>query len=460
MLASLGIGFLHHGGLRYRLTNILPLAVCFALSAAVPIAIAAEEPKAAEKKPAAAAKRDKTQSELDQIARDIVVNSERQRVLEREISRLKKDRTTLTAALLISSQKSRQLETSVSETAKRLTFLRLDEERIGKSLQKRKHLLSDLLAALQKMGRKPPPALFVRPDDALAALRSAMLVSGVVPQVRLEADTLAADLSELAALRRETQTVRQAMATDLTALAEERHKTELLIGQKRKQFDRSAEILKKERQKAAELAKQASSLKDLIARMEAQIGAAKQAAKNAAAADEKNKKTGTVSKKQKLALLKNPNRLAPAIPFHQAKGYLRRPAHGVGVRGFGEEDNFGTAAQGMSIATRVGAGVSAPCDGWVVYAGPFRSYGQLLILNAGGGYHVLLAGMNRIDVELGQFVLTGEPVATMGTRHYASATTLNVGSSQPVLYVEFRKDGTSIDPAPWWAAPNDEKVRG
>ena len=84
------------------------------------------------------------------------------------------------------------------------------------------------------------------------------------------------------------------------------------------------------------------------------------------------------------------------------------------IRDFGAADGLGGTEKGLSIATRAGAQVTAPCDGWVVYAGPFRNYGQLLILNAGGGYHVLLAGMERISVDLGQFVLTGEPVAVMG----------------------------------------------
>jgi septal ring factor EnvC (AmiA/AmiB activator) len=93
----------------------------------------------------------------------------------------------------------------------------------------------------------------------------------------------------------------------------------------------------------------------------------------------------------------------------------------------------------------------------VVYSGPFRSYGQLLIINAGGGYHVLLAGMGRIDVSLGQFVLTGEPVAVMGASLPAGQG--HNDNSRPVLYVEFRKDGRPIDPGPWWAeAP--EKVQG
>ncbi|MDE2373350.1 MAG: peptidoglycan DD-metalloendopeptidase family protein, partial [Hyphomicrobiales bacterium] len=115
--------------------------------------------------------------------------------------------------------------------------------------------------------------------------------------------------------------------------------------------------------------------------------------------------------------------------------------------------------RGQSISTFPGAQITSPCDGWVVYAGAFRSYGQLLILNAGGGYHVLLAGMDRISVDLGQFVLTGEPVAVMGGGSQVSVATA-AKSKQPVLYVEFRKDGTPIDPGPWWATNEGEKVRG
>jgi septal ring factor EnvC (AmiA/AmiB activator) len=104
--------------------------------------------------------------------------------------------------------------------------------------------------------------------------------------------------------------------------------------------------------------------------------------------------------------------------------------------------------------------VLSPTDGWIVYAGPFRSYGQLLIINAGGGYHVLLSGMERIDVQLGQFVLAGEPVAAMASPQLASIGAVDMGAAAQALYIEFRKDGTSIDPTPWWAASNLEKVGG
>ena len=157
--------------------------------------------------------------------------------------------------------------------------------------------------------------------------------------------------------------------------------------------------------------------------------------------------------------LHDPGRLAPAVAFASLRGQVPIPVNGVKLKDFGAPDGVGGAEKGVSIATRAGAQVTAPADGWVVYAGPFRSYGQLLILNAGGGYHILLAGMDRISVDLGQFVLTGEPVAVMGNGSHIAAI-LATGSSQPVLYVEFRKDGTPVDPGPWWAAGEGEKVRG
>ncbi len=151
----------------------------------------------------------------------------------------------------------------------------------------------------------------------------------------------------------------------------------------------------------------------------------------------------------------NAGRMKPAIPFHLAKAQLPLPAQGRRLQGFGEKTEFGRISRGIVIETRHAAAVVSPSDGWIVYAGEFRTYGQVLIINAGGGYHVLLANLARIDVEVGRFVLSGEPVGAMssnnGTRNQDGA---------PVLYVEFRnKDGQSIDPTPWWA-DGTQKVQG
>ena len=150
-------------------------------------------------------------------------------------------------------------------------------------------------------------------------------------------------------------------------------------------------------------------------------------------------------------------RIKPAIPFSQAKGRLPLPAQGRRVIAFGERTQFGGQSKGIVMETRASAQVTSPCDGWVAYAGEFRSYGQLLIINAGDGYHMVLAGLSQIDVQPGQFVLTAEPVGTMSGDQKGTSPSADV--SGPVLYIELRKDGRSVDPEPWWAT-GQQKVQG
>jgi septal ring factor EnvC (AmiA/AmiB activator) len=210
-----------------------------------------------------------------------------------------------------------------------------------------------------------------------------------------------------------------------------------------------------ESQHAADLARAADNLKDLIAKLEPSPEGASRGSGDSSAGTEKK----SLDRRGDLAALGNAGRLTPAIAFASAKKQLPLPVNGVRIREYGAPDGVGGTEKGLSIAARPSAQVTAPCDGWVVYAGPFRNYGKLLILNAGGGYHVLLAGMELISVDVGQFVVTGEPVAAMGSKAQAVAA-VAAEARQPVLYVEFRKDGTPVDPGPWWAASEVEKVRG
>ncbi len=404
-----------------------------------------------------AAQEDARRAELDAVTHDIALTSERQSQLQEEIESLNKDRASLNQSLIETNQQVQKLEGDIDGAEKRLKSLYATEDNLHASLASRRDALAEVLAALQRMGRKPPPAILVRPQDALASLRSAILLGAVVPDLRGEAAAIAADLGQLVTVREEKEKELNGLRTNAAALAEGRARIALLIAQRQNQLQASTDALTDEEKRAMVLAGQATSLRDLIARMEAESATAAAAAAQAklATAD-----TQTPAGREPPRSLGNVDRLTPKVAFADTKGLLPLPAAGTEIRGFGADDDLGGKTQGISLSTRDGAVISSPSDGWVVYAGPFRSYGQLLIINAGGGYHLLLAGMERIDVQLGQFVLAGEPVAVMPSRKLASTDAALAGTTQPVLYIEFRKDGASIDPAPWWAASNAEKTGG
>jgi septal ring factor EnvC (AmiA/AmiB activator) len=383
-------------------------------------------------------------------------SSELQQQLKASIAAIGQDRSKLNTQLIDVAAQVRTVETRIADAEARLRPLDARDQQIRSSLDSRRAEVVEVLAALQRAGRRTPPALLVRPEDALQSLRTAILLGAVVPELRARAEVLAKDLAELVALRKAIASERDRMASDRDHLRDDQTRLAALIDERQRTQSGAEKDLETEGARAIALSKQVDSLQSLISRMEQE---SKSAAKAAAAATLQGTPGNSADGKPNLGALKNPARQSPAVAFASAKGLLALPVNGVKLREFGGSDGVGGVEKGISLATRAGAQVTTPCDGWVVYAGPFRSYGQLLILNAGGGYHVLIAGMGRISVNIGQFVLTGEPVATMGTTSQV-ASILATNASQPVLYIEFRKDGTPIDPGPWWAANEGEKVRG
>lgn len=374
--------------------------------------------------------------------------------LRSEIEAIGTDRRKLNTDLIGTAARLREVETRLSATEARVAPLEEQEQALRHSLNERRGTIAEILAALQRMGRRPPPALLVSPEDAAQALRSAIVLGAFVPELRGRAERISADLVALQTLRRDIATERRKLADDLKTLSDDQQRMTLLVAERQKQQAASEKALEQTRAQAGTLSRQAESLTDLVARLEQGLDNAARAARKTQNPDHKG------ATRPALAALSDPGRMSPAITFASARAALPMPVNGVKIRDFGAADGLGGTERGISVATRPGAQVTSPCDGWVVYAGPFRSYGQLLILNAGGGYHVVLAGMDRISVEIGQFILTGEPVAVMGSGATQVAAASSMRASQPVLYVEFRKDGIPVDSGPWWVKKESEKVRG
>jgi septal ring factor EnvC (AmiA/AmiB activator) len=394
-------------------------------------------------------------SNLIKVTQQLALDKKQIQKIEAEISLLKQDRAQITKALIETAKRTQILEGKLSDIEQQLVVLGEQETDIKSSLHERRGLLAEVLAALQRMGRKPPPALLVRPDDALASVRSAVLLGAVVPEMKAQTNILIADLQELSRLRATINTQQNQHAMHIKSLAEDNTRLSLLVEEKLKREGKSRSALIMQSKKVRQLGIEATSLKQLIATLDAQIKETDKAAKSAR--DAENAQQDAADKRLAMArsqLDKSDNqltRLQPDLKFNQSRGRLQMPVQGVEVLSFGEQNSTGSRNQGAFLATRANALVISPVDARIVYAGPFRSYGKLLILDVGDDVYIVMAGMDQIDVRAGQFVLTGEPIAKMGTRRIASAATVDIASSRPMLYVEFRKDGKSFDPAPWWA---------
>lgn len=410
-----------------------------------------------------ALRRDSTRTELEALSRTIILSKDRADELQKGIDDLEKTSESLRTAIVDSAGKRKALEQQIVDGEEKLATLRTKEDAVHTSLRARRGVLAEVLAALQRMGRNPPPALLVTPEDALGSVRSAILLGAVVPGIRHETENLAADLQALAGLRNDITKQKQSLSDDMTSRLEEERRMNMLIAEKQRLKQRSATELAAEQRKAEQLAAQATNLEGLIGSLENEISSAREAAAAARAQEDARRAMSDEqrSRAKELAASVAPdkNRIAPAYAFSDLQKKLAFPVAGKIVRRFGDADGTGHALQGMMLETNAEAVVTAPSDGWIVFAGTFRSYGQMIILNPGDGYHVVMSGLDGVSVQQGQFVVAGEPLGTMGNKRVASAAALALETERPTLYIEFRKDGKPVDSRPWWTAADTGKAR-
>ena len=270
----------------------------------------------------------------------------------------------------------------------RLEALHRRESALVAELGRDRGQLARLLSALQLFRRNPPPALLVSPGDARDAVRAAILIRAMTPQLQARAEGYARRARAVSALRR-----------DAAAASEELFTAESLVADRKGDLER--QIVEK------------TALERAYAQ-EALTGDAEQRTLGA---------------------------LTDGLVPRPATGplTLAAPVPGPFVHRFGEAMPAGGRAAGVSIRTEKGHAVASPAAATVEYAGPLNGWGVVLILRAQGAYHLILAGMDQVSVAPGQSVAAGATVGRM-TGH---------GPSAPELYFEVREDGASVDPARW-----------
>ena len=419
--------------------------------------------------------------EMDRLSATIRLSDEKREALEAAVRRIADDEAGLRNDAVRVAAEREALEGELASAADRLATLGLRERELLDGLAARRDVLAEVLAALQRMGRNPPPALLVTPDDALSSVRSAILMGAVVPALRDEAERLVADLADLKRVRTGLELEREGVAERLAEIAESEQRLALLTRTKREVLERAGRDLAAERERIAELAESSGTLEELtnsldaeleiasLRRNEAEEEAERQRREAAAAAaralrkareaaaaaeapaapepDAADEPSGAIAAPGVFAEA-DPKREAPAFAFASLGGKLSLPVSGSIESGFGRGD--ATRNRGLVVAGRPDALVRAPTDGWIVYAGPFRSYGEIVILNVGDDYRMVLSGLDSSSVALGQFVLAGEPIGRLGGRGSGSGVAPGEGEA-PTLYIEVREGERPVDPARWFA---------
>lgn len=340
-------------------------------------------------------------------------------LVENDLEKLERD---LISAAMESQRREEQAtsaELNLVSLRSRLTTARTD-------LVDGEDTLEDLMASLALSGRHRPPALLTQPQDANQAIRAAILMGEVAPQVKQKTTSLSTEITKLRRLERQVLREQKVLAAADAALALKEEEITQMTAAKRAAFEDVNADAAYLRQRAETLGEKASTIRELITALEAAA-------------------PGAPRLKPRLALAEQPTtRVAsrsslPRPTVSQPLGVLALPATGRMVRAWGDKMPGGEKSESVAFATRNGAQVSAPISGIVEFSGPFRSYGQLLILSTSDGYHVLLWGMSSNYVSVGQSVQQGEPVAKMSER----------ANGAPELFMEVRKSGKPMNPANW-----------
>jgi septal ring factor EnvC (AmiA/AmiB activator) len=287
--------------------------------------------------------------------------------------------------------------------------LAAENEQLSATFARDRISVSRLLAVLERLQHDMPPAMALKPDDALSAVRGAMLVGATLPTVYNDAAALARRIERLKQTRASLVVRKQEAARTAVALTAARGELDQLLAKKQFEATVAADRYDELAAKLAAAADQAANLQALLVKVARLRGSA--------AADDITVVTGSSGKGQ--AIL--------------SKGSLLRPVAGTLV-----PPPPGTQDPGLTFATPLGARVLAPADGKVLFAGPYHKSGQVLILELVGGYDLVLAGMDRVEVRPEDELLAGEPVGTMPRT-----------GNDLRLYFVMRQNGREISPAPW-----------
>ena len=340
---------------------------------------------------------------------------EKAKALESERQKVRKDVSELKKNLAKTARQTQSIESELTALELETASLTTRAETLTTQINADRAQYTELLAALQRLEATPPPTLALTPRNAKRAADAGLLMATLSEQLKKRAEALSLNLTSLDV----TQTQLSLKKTELSksrAKLESELARDTGLADKSKLETKLADEKKTAAAEADRLAAESKTLLDLIAKLE-----------NEAAKVIPRPKPG-IKPAPKVVLPKGTKR------FAEAKGSMIQPISGRLVK------SFGRGEKGLTYAGRASGQVIAPYAGRVEFSGPFKNYDNVIILNVGDGYFVLLTGLDDLYIDAGDTVRQGEPVGKLPSR------------KDTELYIELRRNGSPVDPKPWFAA--------
>lgn len=391
---------------------------------------------------------DVSKADLAKMEREVQAQNLEHKKLQAQATQISLELTRISKDMIASAKQIQNSEEKISRMESELETLRADLKKAEENFVVEDDNLIKTLSALQNLALKPTEALFVQPLTPVEIIRSAMLLREAVPYLQENAARIREDLEKIEAQKNLVEKQVARIIRQKKILEKEHEQMKALV-QRKSKIRNAVEIKSvKAKKKVEQLASQANDLRDLLNKLEKQCQEKlrrqeeerrRLAELKAAEARRAAEETKKLEEKQRADLIKFKPEVINEVGenFVKAKGHLLRPARGPVVTAYGEQMSKGVTSKGIIIKTRSQAQVISPYDGTVIFAGPFRGYGNLIIIEHGQGYLSLLAGLEEVDCELGQMLLAGEPVGQMPE------------SGDARLYVELRKDNHPVNPLTW-----------
>lgn len=362
-------------------------------------------------------------AELKRLEQELDDSRKHQQELDQTATALHSEIEALRQQLVLAGQTAREKEAGLSGLEATLAGLERNSAAKRAALDERRQQISQLVAALQRLAMHPPEAMLALPQPPADTVRGAILMASTLPSLDQQAQALRKQLDELKRLEANIQHQRAQVETASGTLAGQRREIEALLAQKAQLEQKNEVEGRMLTLKVAQMAASAGTLHDLIEKLTAEREQAQQAAAVAGPSAIRPPSGGSG--------------VGEAVVTMNAPRTL--PAAGKIVLGYGQDNEFGVTARGLTIETRSEATIVSPSAGRVLFAGPFRGYGQILIIEHAEGYHSLIAGIGRIDSIVGAQVAAGEPVGAMAPSN----------GRNPTLYFELRRFGQPLNPQPW-----------